>query len=478
MAKFQSIANFCKKPAFILGLILAGFFLKEMFLSAILPFFSGVDEYRHYNTIQYLNEPKEKTWPIEEKKGRFSRSDFESNHFSEEIIQTGEAMGIEAIWSDKLHFFDGYTGENEEEINSHKWDPHNKNYPPDIVGNPGLYHRLAASIENFFSEESILIRFYAIRILSIIFGTLTIFFVYFLLKALGFSRKNSLFISAIISLQPRFSIYITNINYDSLLILIFTLFTLGGVLILKNGPSWKNCLLIMTSFALGILTKGTSIVLLVPLFALVAFFVIQKIKERKINFKYVLVAFLALVLASGIFFSKYNIKTIALPENKDLPAATFLARSLHRIPATSTDYWGGISWTRDNYSNEFVKVIWVIEILSTAGILFYLFSKRRLEFLPEKKYILFFLLLLLALQIGVRFNNWRITASGSELLYGTPGRYFIPNLAVHMAIIFTGLGMLARKKKYFDTVLLAGLVFMLAFSLHIIFNVIIPRFYL
>jgi hypothetical protein len=85
---------------------------------------------------------------------------------------------------------------------------------------------------------------------------------------------------------------------------------------------------------------------------------------------------------------------------------------------------------------------------------------------------------MLALQTGIRFNNWRITASDSELLYGTPGRYFIPALAAHLAVMFCGLGAILRKQKYFDNFLLAALVFMLAFSLHIIFNVVLPRFYL
>jgi len=479
MSKFQSIANFCKKPAFILGLILASFFLKEMFLSALLPIFSGVDEYRHYNTIQYLNEPKEKNWEIKDvPHEKFSRSDFEGNRFSEEILQTGKAMDIETIWSTKASFTNSYVGANENEINSRKWDPYNKIYPPDIVVNAGLYHRLAAYIEKFFTNSSILIRFYAIRTLSIIFGTLAILAAYFLLKNIGFSQKNSLIVSAIISLQPRFSIYITNINYDALLIFIFTLFALGGILFLKQGLNWKNGLLILASFILGMLAKGTSIVLIIPLFALIAFFIFQKIKERKINLKYTATALLMLMIVSGIFFLKYNLGTLALPKNSDPSLAAFLTRSLHRIPATSTDYWGGVSWTRDNFSNEFVGVIWVAEALSIVGIFLYLFSRKKLEFLPEKKYICFFLLLMLALQIGIRFNNWKITAGGSELLYGTPGRYFIPNLTVHMALIFVGIGALVRQKKYLNTLLLTGLVFMFAFSLHIIFNVVIPRFYL
>lgn len=479
MDKLQLIASFCKKPAFILGLILISFFLKEMFLSALLPMFSGVDEYRHYNTIQYLSEPKEKNWAMEEmSRKKFTRSDFKSNHFSEEILQTGQMIDIEKIWSGKSTFTYGYVGVNENEINSRKWDPYNKVFPPDVVKGAGIYHQLLVYVEKFFANNSILVRFYLIRTISIIFGTLTILVAYFLFKNADFSRKNSLILAAIFSLQPRFSIYTTNINYDSLLILIFTFFALGGVLFLKQGINWKNGSLLLLSFAAGMFTKGTSIVLIIPFLTLIAFFIYQKIKEGKVNLKDMIIFLLAPAIIMGIFFLKYNFEVLAAPENSDLSFTTFLSRSLHRIRATSTDYWGAISWTRVNFSSEFAKIIWLTEALAVVGIVFFLVSKKNPEFLLKKKYIFFFCILMLALQTGIRFNNWRITASGSELLYGTPGRYFIPALAAHLAVMFCGLGAILRKQKYFDNFLLAALVFMLAFSLHIIFNVVLPRFYL
>ena len=54
--------TFYKNPTFVLILILGVFFLKGVFLATIFPIFGGQDESRHYNTIQYLAEPAEKTW--------------------------------------------------------------------------------------------------------------------------------------------------------------------------------------------------------------------------------------------------------------------------------------------------------------------------------------------------------------------------------------------------------------------------------
>ena len=91
---------------------------------------------------------------------------------------------------------------------------------------------------------------------------------------------------------------------------------------------------------------------------------------------------------------------------------------------------------------------------------------------------MFFLLMVIALQAGIRFYDWKIFARTGALELGTPGRYFLPNMAAHIALLFTGLGMVFRKKEYFDISLLVGLLLMFSFSLYLIFDVVMPRYYL
>jgi hypothetical protein len=63
---------------------------------------------------------------------------------------------------------------------------------------------------------------------------------------------------------------------------------------------------------------------------------------------------------------------------------------------------------------------------------------------------------------------------------GTPGRYFLPNLASHILLVGAGLGALLasfKKEKYFETTLLTLLIGMFAFMMYLTFDVIILRFY-
>lgn len=144
---------------------------------------------------------------------------------------------------------------------------------------------------------------------------------------------------------------------------------------------------------------------------------------------------------------------------------------------SSSQYWGSLDWTTNNFSDIFLKVIWIIEAITVVGVIYFLLSKRKLDFLPEKKYVVFLIVMLFSLQAGILFNNWKITSSGAEKLIASPGRYFIPNIAAHIIVMFTGIGALLRKKILFRAAAIFGIILMFTFSFYLIFNIIIPRYY-
>ncbi len=86
--------------------------------------------------------------------------------------------------------------------------------------------------------------------------------------------------------------------------------------------------------------------------------------------------------------------------------------------------------------------------------------------------------MIFVLQFSIRLYDWRVLNDLGEILLGTPGRYFLPNLAAHLILVATGLGYLLRQEKYLEKVLTAGLILMFFFAFYQIFNVILPRFYL
>lgn len=477
------IFKLVKKPSFLLIIILATFLIKGLFLAGLFPIFSGQDESRHYNTIQYKLEPKTKTWNIDYENNKKIKGFFSTYNYSEEIRKTAEVIennSLESTPYDVLAFNNGYTGKGENEINSNQWSHYNKKYPPDIT-NVRLYHLLSSYIEKFLSSKSILTRFFLIRIAGVILGTLAVYLFYLIARNIGFNQKRSLILTAIISFQPAFSAYYVSINYDVLLILVFALFTLGGVLFIKNGFDFKNALMMISAVIIGLLTKDTAIILLAMLLTIICYTVYKKYKAGKFNFKYVIFSIILISLILFFFFQNYGIQKLLPADGVNLlKIKGYLSDSLGlgRISLTSNSYWGNLSWESNLIADNLIKFIWLIDAFAIAGIILLVFAKNRCDYLPEKKYIIFLALMIIFLQLGIRYADFTIFSSTGELNLGAPGRYFLPNIASHMILFFTGIGALLRKNDYFDVSLKIGLILMISYCIYIIFDILIPRFYL
>lgn len=491
MAKVQLLA-LVKKPAFILSLICLVFFLKGVFLAALYPLFFGPDEAKHYNTIQYLSEPKEKDWAINEIGQNIDNKKIETYNFTEEIEKTALAVNFDDVrWKTHIStpFSQGWIGQNEKEITGANWSRLNKDYPPSLVGKTKLYHLLASQIEKFFSDNNLFARFYAIRIFSVFIGTACLLLLYFTAKISGFSPKNSLLITAIIAFQPGFSATASFVNYDILLVFSFSLFILGAVWLIKKGLGIIPIALIISGTIIGIFAKGTAIVLL-PVIAVLAVMVTRRknISKKKI-FYYILATAAILAVLVFIFELDFNIKgIISLPHSADSQPQKDILNSIGeylsesfssgRMELTSVVYWGNYRWNNEALSQIITKAIWLIEALAALGILTFLLYSKKTDFLPEKRVVIIMLITLLALQIGVRFYDWKVFYKTGGFDLGAVGRYFMPTVIAHFTVVFTGIGVVLRKNNYFELALKITLILMTAFSLYSIFNLIIPRFYL
>lgn len=476
-----------RHPTFLISVLLGAFFFKGAFLATLFPIFTGQDEARHYNIIQHVNEtavPEDQHIPRGHAKNKESFSDY---NFSEEILQTGQASGIDAFRSglyNTADFSDGYDGKNERAITEKTWRPVNFYNPPDVGGGPSLYHTLTAKIESALSNQNILVRFYTIRIFSVLLGTLAVLFAFLIARTVGFDAFVSTLIAALVAFQPKFSMYTTNINYDTLLIPLFFLFTLGGVMSLRDGLNWKNISIMILSLTLSVLTKGTGIILFVSFLGIIGFHFFRRVRNpRKL--------FLSIMLFSGIFFvssslleTKYSIqKLIPFKGSASTTFASlgnYLEKSLTpgRLALSSRTYWGALGWNDDVITSHFTDMLWIVQEIAAIGLILFLFTAKKQDFLPEKQHVLFLLAMILALQFGIRLADWNVFASTGALDLGTPGRYFLPNLASHIILVFVGLGMLFGTQERFKKILLCGVVLMYFFSMFLTFDVILPRFYL
>lgn len=471
----------------LIGILLSTFFLKGMFFAVLFPIFTGQDEARHYNAIQYLNEPKEKTWETEERRRDLKRENFTHYNFSEEILNTGIAAGLDDLRGglhETTHFAVGsFDGPNESEITARKWLPYNRYILPDIVSS-SLYHHVARAIESALSGSDIFIRFYAIRLFSVLLGTLAVFLAYRIARTIGFGAAESFALGAIVAFQPKFATYFTNINYDALLIPMFFLFTWAGVSSLRHGLNWKNLSLLVFSVIVGLLTKGTAIVLFISFIALLGFHLFRRVRNWK-KLAISIAIFAAALAAVAIpFSSRYGLASI-IPVKGSMGETIsglhdYLDKSLTfgRFGLSSRTYWGALGWNDDFVSGHFTDTVWYVEYAAAAGLLLFFWKRRGADFLPERKYVVFLLLMIAALELGIRAADFSVFLSLHTLNLGTPGRYFLPNLATHILLVFIGLGALLGTRDRFRNALRAGVVFMVCFSLYLTLDVILPRFYL
>ncbi len=489
MLKTQ-LSALTKKPAFILSLICFVFFLKGVFLATLFPFINGQDEGKHYNTVQFMAEPAEKNWITNPKIQKIDQDQVETYNFTEEIQETAKAINYNNI-RHKLYntqnFTGGYLGERENEINSKRYSQVNKDYPPAQVKRPHLYHYIGAQIEKLFSGDSIFTRFFLVRIYSAIIGLACIFLFYFIAKNAGFSPKNSLLISAIAAFQPMFAETSSFITYDILLIFAFTLFTLAGVLILKKGVNWKNLTLLAVSLAVGLMVKATAVVLVGAVFFLFLYLVYRRSKNKKRFIVYTILALAVFAIIFGFVINNYlNLsKFITQKSYANIGEAVksldkYIDKSFgnSRMKLASKTYWGNTSSIiRGEFADGITSAIWLVETIAAIGIFLFLIFKKNREFLPEKKYIIFFLVMILVLQFGIRFADWKIWEKQNAVELATSGRYFLPNLISHLLLVAAGIGYLLKKERFLEIFLTFALIAMFISSAYLIFIGIIPRFY-
>jgi hypothetical protein len=524
MRNSSKILTFFQKPNALLGLILLVFFLKGLVFALIIPVFQGSDEYIHYATVQYLAEPKDKTWPIEtEKRLTQDTKDIPSYHFTNEIIafsRLTESWNLSGEPHNRQVFDYALIEKNEKEMRSGKYLSRISTYPPDIVTKTNLAHQIAAWGEKLMAEKDFFFRYFTLRFLAIFYGIITLLCAYYISLWSGMKKKHALLITGIIAFQPMFSATTAIINYDPLLIAMFSLFLLCGTSIIVHGPRYWNFIGLFI-FAFGaVSTKGTGGILLVFAIGLV-FWVLRRYfkllsKMQKGTIFLVLVALFILLL----FFSPLNYNsTFSVFKRADVGSAlaNYFNNNIFdwgKIERTQNTYWGTFGWLDTQLHPSVLYGIILIELSSFLGLLLlvlYQFRNWRpfqklaallkkgqkflpaifsracskiknnitaeKTFLPKPELLIFFAASTILLQLAIRFYDWVGIFSNGEGV-GLPGRYFLPNIIPHFIFLATGFGALSKNARVFEIILKTIFLLMVLLCLYAIFLIIIPRYYL
>lgn len=483
--------TFYKKSYFLLALILLVFLLKGAVFATLLPFLQGFDEDKHFATVQYYAEPKEKTWEITrtgKKAGGTNFNDLNTYNLSEEEIQTSKVINFGSLRINSLNtppYLDGQFGEDEQKIIGMPWQKYIDKYPPAITGHQPLYYLLTSPIIKMLWDKDIFTRFFAVRLFSILFGILTILLAFLIAKKIGFPEKISLLITAIVAFQPLFSQTSSTINTDNLLTLAFTLFIFGGVSILKDGINWKNSTIALIAVLAGVFIKAPGVVMVPVAYFLFLYAFYKKLQIKKSRFILGAIIISLLLVFLAYLISPYSLQTLLAYGKASHFSSTsesitsYFATSFKKFTSFELSYWGIFGLLNAPISHYLLYVIWPIELIALAGILIYLLKKNPASFFnPDKKIILFLLAITLALQFGVRFADWRIFDGRGSLILNIYGRYFVPTIVSHFLLIAIGYLVIFRKEKNYENFFKLMLILMVLLLAYSIFNVIIPRYYL
>ncbi|MDP3956962.1 MAG: phospholipid carrier-dependent glycosyltransferase [bacterium] len=472
-----------------------------------MPFFQGPDEQVHYATIQYLAEPEIKSWPITvEREKSQTGSDISTYGFSEETIKSAQATQFDEVKfqnENTQEFSQSPIGVNENEVVRDTWKRYIDIYPTNTSGAASVYYFLGTKIEQLLSQQSILTRFLSIRLLSVALGALVVWLAYLTTQKIGLSRWQSLIIAALVAFQPMFSATAAIVNIDVALIFAFSLFIYAGTVLLQYSSfaswriSWKYIALLIFSIILGLFSKGSGIVLIVVAIPLLTYLTYIHFHIDKRRFFWRVFFLLSLLIALTFVFvpKSYFISIANLDKTSQFSSPlTSLQKYINKtiggngLSVSHASYWGNFGWLDTKISPKILDVIRIIELIAFLGVILYLisgtrpFDKLRVteekSHLPQKRYIIFFIGIILALQLAIRFYDWRVFDATKQIVIGTPGRYFLPNIIPHILLIVTGLGFFTRNEKQFHILLKILALLMILLSLYSMIDVIIPRYYL
>ena len=474
------------KVSKLLLLLLAVFFVKQLLFVAIFPIFQGPDEPAHYSTVQYYAETKAEKELINNQQTKISIS--KGFDFSEELAKTKELTEAEKISfhsSATQSFSDTSNGQAEEEIKNSRWKRYIEEKNPSIVGGVPGYFFIPSLIEKSLSNFDIFIRFFSIRLFSVILGLLIILLSYLSARKIGLDEKISLLLSAIIAFQPMFSQSSAIINYDIMLFFTFTLFIFGAVWSLKDGLNWKSGLIMFSATALGLITKAPAIVLALTLFVLIIYFFKKYLKIRNDYFitGTIITTLIAVIILENV--APGNYLNLLIQEKKSFfdsflqSLSKYISVTIDRWDWSEISYWGNFGWLDAQISSWIVSIAHWIEIAGILGIIgYFIFPKKIPEFLPEKKFVIFLIGIFIYLQIAIRFADWNFFDTYGKIEIGTHGRYFLPVIFAQFSLIVIGIGMLVRKYSIWKNILKVLVLSMIMLWLYSVLIIIIPRYYL
>ncbi|OGD56088.1 hypothetical protein A3E73_02465 [Candidatus Beckwithbacteria bacterium RIFCSPHIGHO2_12_FULL_47_17] len=370
-----------------LGVILALVAVKSLLWMMLIPPFQSPDENIHFGMIQYFgenNNPPYKRNPAVN---------------SDELIAVTKILNFP--WQSVHPVWRGL---------SNDWRQQILDLPPGLKNEfhyqqgtdggqklPQGYYWLNFPVYKIFSGADFLVRFYALRLVSVLLGLGTVYLAYL---------AGGLTVAALVGFQPMASVIFSSITYDSLAIFITSLFVYLGL----NKKAWWALLVAVVGFTV----KGQLIALILvwPL--------LLSGKERWL-----------ILPAIGVtgFAARSYWQWIGGINWSSLALGGYLKTNLLKFWAEIFPwYWGVFGWL------EKTMPLWVyrgLKIITAAALIGLIRIKwtRQLAWLVG---------VIGSVALVVFANDWLVYSRGGGG-FGVQGRYFLPAIVPEMILLAAGL---------------------------------------
>ncbi|MBU1085379.1 DUF2142 domain-containing protein [Patescibacteria group bacterium] len=393
--------------------------VKGIFWSLLTPIFQAPDENVHFGIIQYIGENNHHPGP---KNGEI---------VSKELVEVGSIVrfnwmsshpvwqGTESDWLNQINQLDLNLKTN---FGSYQRQGGQKL--------PQAYYWLNWPVYKIFQNQSFLIRFYSLRIVSVLLGVATVYISYLIGLLIFKSRSLGLATASLVAFQPMASVIFSSITYDSLAIFTATLFLYFSIIFIKNKQTKYLWLTLLVSlFALTVKTQLITLLLSWP-------FLLTKKHFKK------LAIFTPLIVVVGFIkdYKEMLTRTFSWLNSGSIFSnlTQYLTQNSPRMWAEIFPwYWGVFGWLEAVMPMWVYAIIKLITLISLIGLVYYLFKHFKAK---SKQYLITKFLIIFTLLISsVIFVNDFIIFTGRSTVFGVQGRYLLPAITSNMALLVLGI---------------------------------------
>src|SRR3989344_3872245 len=314
--------------------------------------------------------------------------------------------------------------------------------------NPPLYYYLGSIIYRLVYDGSIFTRVFAVRILSLLFFSLSVFVTY-KIGEIVFEKDKllSLTLPTLVAFKPMIVFSSTGVLPDSLTNLLFSVILLMSLKIIKGELNFVNLTLAALTIIFGVITRQQFLIS----FLILIFAIILRVKSNFQSVRhviFVIVIFLLFLLFANRYglnvpiISHFRLAELLNLNIEKISLYSFLDYAIWTLQHTFSEvwpwYWGVYRWLSLTLPPIYYQIVNRLIILAAMGLVIkfaILFRKKEI-----KKYDVYLIFLVLTSFIYFTIITvWDyLFKLKSGFSFGIQGRYFFPLVTAHMAILVYG----------------------------------------